>query len=143
MALENIQNYIVGLLLFVVIITGGVVSMGEFSSRNVALSNAPVTDFEASFNKSAEITDTVGEISSSIDSVSTREAGALGWLSALLGSAFNGLKAVGQSLGFVDSLGEDTVSFLGVPAIYPMMALIILIVTVVIGFAIWSAIMRV
>ena len=138
MALENIQNYLIGIIVFVLIISGGVYIVGDFylADSSIDTENS-IGNFSASMNKANEVTTSVNEIKDSIDA----EPGILGWLNALIGSAFQGLKAMFGTLSFMNVVADDAATFFGIPLF--LVTLVSLITVVIIAFAIWSAIMRV
>lgn len=142
MGLEGVQNYIIGVILFVVVIASGVFVLGSFYSVDSSIDSVgQVSQFNESLNKASSVTASVGALDSSIQSVSSENVGILGWLNALVGSIFNGLKAIGGTLSFMNVAASESASMFGVPAfIFP---LVLLIVTVIIGFAIYSAITKV
>jgi hypothetical protein len=141
MGLDNIQNYMIGIILMIVIVTSGVLIMGDFTIIDTTLDDTnEIGTFSRTLNKSAEITESVGNIETSIDRVTTENTGVLGWLNALVGSVFNGLKAVGGTLSFMDVAAAETGEIFGIPS--EILGLIMLITIIIIGFAIYSAIMR-
>lgn len=138
MGLENIQNYMIGIVVMIVIVTSGVLILGDFTAIDSTLDNTnQVGQFNQTLAKADEITTSVTEIENSIKSV---DKGVLGWLDALVGSVFNGLQAVGNTLSFMDSAAHETGDIFGIPS--EIIGLIILITIIIIGFAIYSAIMR-
>jgi hypothetical protein len=121
-------------------ITGGVMMMGTFSTADTTLDqNGKVSQFNSTLNKASEIEASVGGIESSIEQAGSGR-GPLGWLDAIVGSAYNGLKAIGNTMGFVQVAGQDAANIFNVPTIF--VTLLSLIVTLIIGFAIWSAITK-
>ena len=141
--LENIKSYMIGIVVFIVIITSGVFIIGTFSVSDPTLDNHnDIGQFNNTLNKANEITLTVNSMDQSIKDVSEENTGGLlGWLNVLVGTAFKGLKAIGSSLGFVSTAATESASFFGVPTF--IVTLCLLIITIIIVFAIWSAIMRV
>jgi hypothetical protein len=131
----------IGIILMIVIVTSGVLIMGDFTIIDTTLDDTnEIGTFSRTLNKSAEITESVGNIETSIDRVTTENTGVLGWLNALVGSVFNGLKAVGGTLSFMDVAAAETGEIFGIPS--EILGLIMLITIIIIGFAIYSAIMR-
>jgi hypothetical protein len=142
MGLEGVQNYMIGVILFVVVITSGVFVIGNFYSSDVSIdSGNQIGQFNRSLSKASEVTTSVNELQSGIVNVNEEDAGVLGWLNSLVGSIFRGLKAIFGTLSFMNVAADETASLFGMPTfIFP---LILLIVTVIIGFAIYSAITKV
>lgn len=143
MSLDNIQNYMIGIVLLVIVFTGGIYMFGAFSSYDSTLDSAnEVSQFNKSIASANKITDSVNAIDESIQGVSSdSNSGVLGWLNVLVGSAFNGLKAIGSSLSFMSTATTEVGAILGIPSF--VIPLLLLVVIIIIGFAIWSAIMRV
>ena len=143
MALDDLKGYVIGVLLFVVVIIGGVVMLGTWYNGDPTLdTTGDIAQFNQSFAKASDVTNSVDSIKSSMD-VNENDAGflGLGWLNALLGSAFTGLKAIYGSLSFMDVVGTEAGALFGIPA--SIIALIICIAAIIIIFAIWSAITKV
>ena len=143
MGLDDLKNYVVGVILFVVVITGGIFMLGSFYDSDSSLdSTGQIHAFNNSFAKASEVTSSVNAMNSSLN-VDEKDAGflGLGWINALIGSAFNGLKAVYGSLSFMTVVGSEASGMFGIP--YSIVALIVLIITVIVVFAIWAAITRV
>ena len=144
MGLDELKNYIIGVILFVVVITGGVMFIGSMYDANPALDSVGgISQFNASFAKASQVNASVNDIGNSLETVDDQDGGflGLGWINALVGSAFTGLKAVFYSMGFMSEVGQDVSGIFGIP--YSLVTLIVLIITVIIVFAIWAAITRV
>lgn len=142
MGLEQLQSYIIGVVLSIVIITGGLMFLSDFRANDTTIDPTnDVNSFNRTLNKADEVTTAVGGMSSSIEDASTTSTGVLGWLNALVGSIFDGLKALFSSFGFVNVMATETGQALGVPTIFT--GLLLLIITIIIVFAIWSAITKV
>lgn len=142
MGLDSIQGIMIGAVMAIIIITTGIFMLGSFTAVDSNLDTADqIGNYSGTLDKSTEITDSVNQIKSSIDSVTEEKAGVLGWLNALIGSVFKGLKSVGNTLSFIGVASEETATNLGVPSF--IMPLLVLIIFIIIGFAIWAAVMRV
>jgi hypothetical protein len=142
MGLENIQKIMIGVVMAIIIITSGVFMIGSFTASDSSIDSAnQVGDFNATLDKSVEITTSVNNIQTSIDSVSEEKAGVLGWLNALIGSVFNGLKSIGDTLGFISIASTNAANLFGIPSF--ILPLLVLIIVIIIGFAIWAAIFKV
>jgi hypothetical protein len=139
MGLNDIKSYMIGLVLFVVVITGGIFTMISLHSSNPALDSSRIEAFNTTFNKADNITTAVNDISSSITNAGDKP-GALGWFNVLFGSAWQGLKVLFSSLGFVKGLILAVAEIFSVP---PAIALLItLLPIIIIVFAIWGAIIQ-
>lgn len=138
MALESMQNYIIGVILFVIVISGGVFILGNFYAvdNSIDASNR-VGSFNNTLNKASEVTLAVEGIDSSIEQNNTSP---LGWVDVVFGSAYNGLRAVKSSMGFMGVATKEAGGLFGVPPFITV--LLALIFVVIIAFAIWSAVTR-
>ena len=144
MGLDNIQNYIIGTILFILVVTGGIYLFGSFYSGHSDLDpTGDMTTFNKTMQLASNVTTSVNKLNETLSDVTDTETSfaGLGWLNALVGSAFNGLKAVANSISFMFIAGSEIFNYFGMPSfVFP---LIVLVVIVIIVFAIWSAIMRV
>lgn len=142
MGLEQLQSYIMGVVLSIIIITSGLMFLSEFRANDTTIDPTnSVNNFNRTLNKADEVTTAVDGMSGSIEDASTTSTGVLGWLNALVGSIFDGLKALFSSFSFISVMATETGEALGVPTIFISLAL--LIITIIIVFAIWSAITKV
>ena len=140
MGLENIQNYMIGIVLFMVMITGSVYILGQYAILDDTLDPTDmIGNYSKTLNKSTEVTLAVNNIKAGL--TKETESGAIGWLDTLVGTAYNTLKAIGGMLSFMTEALYGTANLLGIPTF--IITLIGLIAIIVIIFAIWSAIMRV
>jgi ABC-type phosphate transport system permease subunit len=97
------------------------------------------TKFNSSFDKMENVTDSVDDIESSITNAQT-DFGLFGVLNSLISTSWQSLKLMFSSFAFMDSVWKGTNYIFGVPIW--VASLIGLLVTVVIAFAIWSAIFQ-
>jgi hypothetical protein len=134
------RTYIYGIIAFVFIIVAGVSLVALFSANNPSMvAGDSFSSFNSSFNKLSDATTEIGSIQSSISDSDT-DFGAFGVLNALVSSAWQSLRLLASSLGFMsDAYGGMTTVF-GVPAWIP--GLIVLFVVVMLAFTIWSAIFQ-
>jgi hypothetical protein len=141
MGLEKIEGIMIGAVMAIIIITSGIFMLTSFTGADTTLdSRDDIAFINATLDKSVEITDSTNRIKDSIETVTAEDTGVLGWINALIGSVFNGLKSVGSTLDFIGVAATNTASYLGIPPfILPLLTLIIFII---VGFAIWSAITR-
>ena len=143
MALDEVKGYLIGVIMFIVVITGGVIAFSSFTAYDSSIdSTNQIGAFNQTFNKAANITTSVTKIQQSVDRASTNGGGPLGWLNALVGSAYEGLTAISSSMRFVGIVADDTADFFNVPFILPLITLITLVITLIIAFGIWSAITK-
>lgn len=142
MGLDNIKGIMIGTVMFIIIITTGVFMLGSFRTDDSTLDSTNQIDkFNSTLDKTQEITSSVNDIKSSVDSVTQEKVGPLGWIEALVGSAYSSLKAIGGTLSFIGVAIEGTAGLFGIPSF--ILVLLSLIIVILIGFAIWSAIFKV
>lgn len=140
MGLDSLKYLMIAVVFFVVVITGGVLILGDFTAYDSTIdSSNQIDDFNSTLNKANEVTASVNEIENSVDSVASG-VGILGWLNALISSAYNGLQALISSLGFVNVAANDSAKMLGIPQV--LVGLILLIIVIIIVFGIYSVITR-
>ena len=134
------RHYIFGIIAFTFIIVGGGVMLSEFTSVNPTLLDDPkYTKFNNSFNTLNDITSSVDGIQSGINGTSV-DSGTFGVLNGLINSGWNSLKLLYTSLGFMNDVFRGLTTSFGIPAFIP--TLLILFVSVLISFAIFSAIFQ-
>lgn len=142
MAEATPKRYIYGIIMFTFVIVAGLALLNEFkASDSTYVDAAKYREFNATFNKFDDITTEVGDLKSGIeDAEPGQDFGTLGVLSALISSGWNSLQLLFQSLSFMNDVFNGLSSVFGVPAWVG--ALIILLVSVMIVFAIYSAIFQ-
>lgn len=138
MGLDNIKNYIVGILMSMVIVVVGLYYLGSLINVDPSLSTELTDSLADNINKSSDITTQVNQMKASLDT--NAKGGALGWIDVLLGSAWNGLKVLGSGLDFMGGIFSFVGTFFGIPD--AVVGLIMLVITVIIIISIWIAIMR-
>lgn len=139
MGLDNVKYLLIGIIVCIAVVTGGILTLNSFYNAQPSLDSVgDINQFNATMNKANEINQTVGSISSSINDVG--DTGLLGWLNALVGSTFKGLKATGQSVSFLNVMVTDTSRSFGIPS--AIVTILLLIIPIILIFAIWSAITK-
>lgn len=134
------RHYIIGIILFTLVIVSGVSILGLMNAKNPSLSsNNEITSFNKTFNKMGNVTTQIESMQSQIENADT-DFGAFGVLNALINTGWQGLKLLFNSFSFMNVAFEGLGTFFGVPAFIP--ALGILIVAVVFIFSILSAIFQ-
>ena len=142
MGLDGIQNYVIGIILFAVVITGGLTFMGYFYAADASIDpTSSLQNFSGAMNKSAEVAAGVGSIKASISSLTSTDSSLLDRLNGLVGTVTDGLRVIGDTFGFMDVAAEGGARVLGIPVVF--VVLLSLVAVVIIGFAIWSAILKV
>ena len=141
MALDSIKGYVIGVILGIAVILGGVFMIGSFITGDPSIdTSSEVQNFTSTLNKSYEVTTAVNQMDSEL--TAPEDTGALGWINVLFSSAFNGLKAIGSSMGFVTVAAEDSARMFGMGSLIPIISVVMLVVTVIILIGIYEAITR-
>lgn len=134
------RTYIYGIIAFVFVISAGIYFVNQFAAENPAMvAGSKYADFQGRFDQYQAVTDELGQIQSGITSANT-DFGVFGVLNALVSSAWQSLKLLFASLGFMNDAYGGLSTVFGVPAFIP--GLIILSVVAMIAFTIWSAIFQ-
>lgn len=134
------RHYIVGIVMFSFFIVGGVSMLGIMSDSSDTLTKGEkYSEFNESFNVLDDVDGTVGDMEESITDADT-DFGVFGVLNALISSAWQTLKLLFSSLSFMDGVFFGLSNVFGVPGFIP--GTIILVVTVILIFSIFSAIFQ-
>jgi hypothetical protein len=134
------RTYIFGLIAFVFVIVGGLSIVGVFAGNNPAMvTGSTYSDFNSSFNKFNEVNSEVGSIQNGLVN-ENNDFGAYGVLNSLMNGAWQSLRLLGTSLGFMTTVYGGLATVFGVPAWIP--TLIGLFFIAILAFTIWSAIFR-
>lgn len=134
------RHYIIGIVIFTLFIVGGISMISIFNDSDATFADdAKLEQFNESFNVLNNITDEVTDLEDSIVNADT-DFGTYGVLNALISSAWQTLRLTFNSFRFMNNVFSGLSTFLGVPAW--ITGLIILIVTVMFAFAIYSAIFQ-
>ena len=134
------RHYIIGIIIFTMVIVGGVAMLGELNTNDPTyVDDEKYSQFNSSFNTQKAITDNVTNIKNRLTGAST-EPGLFGVLNALIQAAWGILTSIFGSFAFMIEAIDGISEMFGVPAWIPIM--IGLIVTVLFTFAIFSAIFQ-
>jgi hypothetical protein len=134
------RHYIIGIIMFTFFIVGGIAIMTEFSQDDPTfLDNDKYSTFNSTFNKYDQVTRNVNSLRTNIEDADV-DYGTFGVLNSLISSGWNTLKLLFTTFSFMNGVFTGLYTIFGVPVWIP--ALIILLVTVVICFAIYSAIFQ-
>jgi hypothetical protein len=131
-----ISDYIVGTIVFMFIIVGSVAMLGLMKQGNPDFSDPRFDSFNKTFNSYDELDAQVEKIQSDVEGGDT-SWGVTDVLNAIVFNAWNTLKNIYNSFGFMTQaiLGLNT--FFGMPVWIP--AMILMAITVLITFSIYSA----
>ena len=134
------RKYVYAIILFTLVMVAGISMIGIFGADNPAmLTGGKYAAFNESMNKLSDVTDQVGSLDSKIREVKA-DTGVFGVLNALISGAWQTLKLLGKSLGFMTGAFTAMSSIFMVPAWIP--GLIELLVIAMIVFTIYSAIFQ-
>lgn len=134
------RTYLYGIIIFTFFIVGGVYILSELTTQNPSVTNSTkYAQFNSSFNKLEDVSSNVGELEEGLTGSET-DFGAFGALNALISSAWQSLVLMFTSFDFMNDVFNGLTSVFGVPAWIP--TLVILLVTVMLVFAIYSAIFQ-
>lgn len=140
MAGATIRDYLIGSVFFSLVIIAGISILASVGESDASLlEDARYGQYNATFNKLGDVQEVVGDIETSITE-SEPNLGVFGVLNALVEMAWNGVKLFFTSFGFMNSVFTGLTSFFGLP--WYVGASIILIVTIIIAFSIYSAIFQ-
>lgn len=135
-----IRHYIIGILLFTFMILGGIAMLGEFNKDDPTFVDADKYEqFNNTFNVYGDIDDEVGGMRNQLEEADT-DPSVFGVLNSLIMSAWQTLRLIVSSFGFMDGVFNGLSTMFGVPAWVP--GIIILLITVVLIFVIFSAIFQ-
>lgn len=135
------RHYIIGFLMFTLMIGIGVSMLGIFNANvpDYGSNGSELSDFNETFYKLDDISDTVGELESGITNAST-DFGAFGVLNSLISGAWQTVKLLFNSLSFTKTVFAGLGTFFGVPSF--VIRILTLMITAIIAFAIYSAIFQ-
>jgi hypothetical protein len=140
MSLDNLQNMIIGAIIFVVMITGGVAILGVYYASDSTIDpDNQLTSFNKTIASSTTLTSDINKFYNS--TAVAEDSGAFGWFDILVHSGYNALKAIGNSVSFINEAMGQMADIFDIPPTYVYLAS--LITLVIVGFAIWGAIMKV
>jgi len=121
---------------------GGVSLLSEFKSANPDFGNnsdKKLDQFNATFNKLDDVTKNIDTMESSIVNATTEE-GTFGTLNSLIKGAWNTIKMLFTSFGFMTAVFGGISTFFGIPLW--VVNLTFAIITVVLIFSVLSAILQ-
>jgi len=134
------RHYIIGIIIFTMVIIGGLGMIGELNDNDASyVDTEKYTQFNQTFNTQKAIESNVTGIRDSLLNADT-QPGLFGVLNALINAAWGILTGIFSSFAFMGDAMMGLSEMFGVPAWIPIM--LILIVTVLFAFAIFSAIFQ-
>ena len=137
---EDIKKYIIGVLLFVAVIVGGVSFLSTLNEHDASFMDSDrLEDFNNTFNILDDVSGQVNLLEEGITEADA-DPGLFGVLNSLIMSAWQSLKLTINSFDFMDDVFTGMGPIFGIPVW--IAGIITLIISVVIIFAIWSAIFQ-
>lgn len=136
------RHYIIGLLMFSLFITSGIVLLGFFNDSQSGFTNdKDFVTFNQSFNQLDDISSKVSNLETSISGdPEDNDIGIFGVLGSLINSAWQTIKTIFDSFNIMGTLGKGMGSIFGIPAW--VTTTLVSLVTVLFVFAIWSAVFQ-
>jgi len=136
------RHYIIGIIMFVFVITAGLALLANFNDSDPTyIDDTKYTEFNSTFNKFDDITNEVNELKDGIEGAEPgQDYGTLGVLSALISSGWNSLQLLFDSFGFMTGVFSGLSEVFGIPTWAG--SLIVLLITTMLGFAIYTAIFQ-
>jgi len=136
----KISDYIIGILIFTLIIVGGISMLASFQAYDSDYMNSSKYDeYNNTMNVLSDVTGEVQELEDSVKD-SNPDWGVLGALNALINSGWQTLKLTFESFSFMDNVFTGSAAIFGIPAW--IATIIMSIITVVLVFVIYSAIFQ-
>jgi len=136
-----IRDLLFSTTVFLIFIVGGISLLSILGDSDSNYVNDPLYEnFNKSFDQSSEFYSTIDNLEGGISDTKTSDFGVFGVLGSLINSAWQGLKLTLTSFGFLDSIFKGANYIFGIP--YWVTALVGTLVTIVLVFAIWSAIFQ-
>jgi len=134
------RNYIIGIIMFTMVIVGVVALISMAQKDNPAMVDQQrLKDFNDTFNVMDDVNSTVGTFQDNIENAES-DFGVLGVLNSLVSSAWQSLRLLFSSFSFMNAVFGGLYTVLGIPVWVGNM--IVLCVTVLFAFAIFSVIFQ-
>jgi hypothetical protein len=134
------RSYVYGIIAFTLVIAGFMAMYADFSAVSPSMLGSPQYGaFNSTFNTYNNVTSSVSILSSGITDADA-EIGIFGVLNGLINTAWNSLKFIFTSFGFMSGVAGGLTTVFGVPLW--IVSLLLLFVTVMLVFTIWSAIFQ-
>lgn len=134
------STFVLSTIVFSMLVFGGLTIFSEINNvQSSFLDSEKYPEFNASFNKLADVNESVGGLRAGIGSTSP-DWGFFGVLNALYNGAWNTLKGLFTSMAFMNDVWNGLTTVFGVHPYFAWM--ISLIVTTLIAFGIYSAIFQ-
>ena len=116
----NPRDYLIGIVIFVMLSLGGIALINEMRGDNsdflTTQESADYVKLNKTFQKLDDINDSISSIQEDITNTENKEFGVFGVLGGLINSAWNTLRFLFTSVGFMNDIFAGFTEFLGVPA---------------------------
>ena len=137
---EDIKKYVIGVLLFAAMIVGGVSFIASLNIKDNSFGDSDrIDDFNDTFSILDDVSTQVTALEGGITQADA-DPGLFGVLNSLIMSAWQSLKLTVNSFVFMDDVFNGLGPIFGIPVW--IAGIITLIISVIIIFAIWSAIFQ-
>jgi len=133
------RHYVYGIVIFTLFVVAGVTFVSTFADGGGSIDEDRLGSFNKTFNKMDSLSSTTADLRSGVEDAET-DFGAFGVLNSLISGAWNTLRLLFSSLGFMDGVFSGLETEFGVPAFIGV--LIGLLAVLLIAFAIYSAIFQ-
>jgi len=135
------RHYLFGVIILMFFVIGGVGIMSEYMAYDNGFDTRnSTTEFNRTFNKIANVEDSIDSLENQIRNDEDADFGFFGVLNSLINSAWTALRLMFQSFTFMDAVFEGMTAFFGIPSWIPL--IIGLLITVVLVFGIYSLIFQ-
>jgi len=132
-----IRHYILAVIVFTMVIVGGVSMISDFAGDNDEfIDDDKFISFNRSFNKMEDLKTSVTSLETSTQT--DPELGPFGFLDSLVKTVVNTLKTIFSSFGFIDDIFNSLDEVFGIPPWVGV--LIVSMITVIISFSIFTVI---
>ena len=137
MAETTIRHYIFGIILFTFFIVGGVSVLYSLGASNPdMISDSRFVKFNESFNKMDLVQEEVSKIETNVNSTQPGDSP----LNNLITGAWQTLRLIGSSFGFMDDVFIATYTVFGIPRW--IANVVIMLLTVLVAFVIYGLIFQ-
>lgn len=135
------SHYIIGIILFTLLVVAGTNMISEFRLADSSFTDdTKFTEFNNTFNKMEETTAQIEEYQSNIESAENVDFGVFGVLNGLIRNSWQVLRNIFSSFSFMNDLFSNVGKMFGIPSWAA--SLVISLITIIIVFAIYSAIFQ-
>lgn len=138
------RTYLYGIVIFTLIIVGGVAMIKEFQdTKSDFMDQTEYSMFNKSFNKYSELSTQVGGLENKVTNASI-DQGTFGVVNSLIQTTWQGIKLITINFDFMDSaiLAFSTTFGMNIEFVNYAVSLVLLLITIMIIFSIIGAILQ-